>query len=700
MEHTADEVKRLQGCIYDLISIQALPAIWSGQDSPHIIGTLLDVLVRVLRLDFVYARLSETVEGSPIEMVRLAQRRNPETQPQEVGRALKAWLTGEPPNVPFVTPNPIGEGNISIAPFRLGLQDETGLLLAASRRADFPTAMELMLLRVAANQAVVGLHEAQFLSDQRRAAEELERWVAKRTAQLTAVNEDLKKEITERKRIEEGLRESEERFRLMVEGVKDYAIFMLDTEGRVASWNAGAERIKGYRAEEILGRHFSRFYPAEEIAQGQPEEQLRLATATGRIEDAGWRVRKDGTRFWADVLITALRDEAGKLIGFSKVTRDVTERKRAEEDRRRSEAYLAEGQRISHTGSWAWNVSSGELFWSLENFRIFGLDPESVKVSYPMILQWIHPEDRSHVQQTFDEAVRERSDYELEYRVVRPDGMIKHIYSLAHPVFNESGDLTEYVGTVMDITERKRAEDELRTAQGELARVTRVTTMGELAASIAHEVNQPLAAVVTNANAGLRWLAAASPNLDEARGALGRIVRDGNRASDVIARIRALVRKTGIEKERLDMNKAIQEVVALAHGEVRRNWVGLRTELADDLPPVLGDRVELQQVVLNLVINGIEAMSSITERPRNLVITTRRDQSDKLYVSVEDSGIGLKPQNVERIFDAFYTTKREGMGMGLSISHSIIEAHKGRLWATQNDGPGATLHFTLPVHQA
>jgi PAS domain S-box-containing protein len=569
--HTADQIKRLQGCINDLISVLALPALWTGQESSHVVSTLLDVLVGMLRLDFAYARLSDTIEGAPIEMVRLAQRRNPDTQPQEVGRALQDWLTGEPPNVPFVAPNPIGEGNISIAPFRLGLQDETGLLLAASRRADFPTAMELMLLRVAANQAVIGLHEARLLSDQRRVADELERWVAKRTAQLTAVNEELEKEITERKRVEDELR--------------------------------------------------------------------------------------------------------------------------------RSEAYLAEGQRISHTGTWAWNVFSGELFWSLENFRIFGLDPESVKVSYPMVLQWIHPEDRFHVQQSFDEAAREKSDYELECRVVRPDGMIKHIHSLAHPVFNESGDLTEYVGTVMDITERKRAEEELRTAQGELARVTRVTAMGELAASIAHEVNQPLAAVVTNGNAGLRWLAAASPNLGEAREALGRIIRDGNRASDVIARIRALLKKTSIEKERLNMNEAIQDVIAIAQGEMRRNGVTLRTELSEDLPSVIGDRVQLQQVALNLIMNGIEAMSAVGDRPRELVVATQMDGADGLHVTVQDSGIGLEPQNPQRIFDAFYTTKREGMGMGLSISRSIIEAHNGRLWATSNDGPGATLHFTLPVVQ-
>ena len=359
-EQTRDEIKRLQGCINDLFGVLALPAIWNDRESSEVMSTLLDVLVGMLRLDFAYARLSDPMEGAPIEMVRLAQCRNPETQPREVGRALQDWLTGDsPPNAPFLAPNPIGEGNISIAPFRLGLLDEPGLLLAASRRADFPTAIERMLLQVATNQAVIALHEAQILSDQRRVTDQLERWVAERTAQLTAVNEDLKKEIIERKDAEEALKTSEERFQLLIWGVKDYAIYMLDVDGRVMTWNNGAERIKGYHAEEIVGKHFSAFYQPEDIQADRPAQGLRIAVAEGRFEEEGWRLRKDGSRFWANAVITALKDRSGKLQGFAKVTRDITERKRAEEKLRRSEAYLAEGQRLSHTGSWAWNVSSG-----------------------------------------------------------------------------------------------------------------------------------------------------------------------------------------------------------------------------------------------------------------------------------------------------------------------------------------------------
>jgi signal transduction histidine kinase len=220
--------------------------------------------------------------------------------------------------------------------------------------------------------------------------------------------------------------------------------------------------------------------------------------------------------------------------------------------------------------------------------------------------------------------------------------------------------------------------------------------MGELAASIAHEVNQPLAGIATNANACLRWLAGESPNLNEAREAVRRIIRDGNRAGEVISRMRALFKKARTAKERLDINEAVEEVVILTQSEMRRNKVALRMELAADLPSVMGDRVQLQQVVVNLILNAIEAMSTLEDRERDLVITTQRGEADEIRVAVQDSGIGLDPDNAERIFDAFHTTKPGGLGMGLSISRSIVERHDGRLWAVSNQGPGATFQFTLP----
>jgi C4-dicarboxylate-specific signal transduction histidine kinase len=264
------------------------------------------------------------------------------------------------------------------------------------------------------------------------------------------------------------------------------------------------------------------------------------------------------------------------------------------------------------------------------------------------------------------------------------------------------GSENEGVAFVLDLSEQKRAEEalyqkevSLREAQTELAHVSRVTTMGELAASIAHEVNQPLAGIVTNANASLRWLAGDSPNLAEAHVAIRRIIRDGNRAGDVISRMRALFKKARTAKERLNINAAIEEVVILTQSEVRRNKVALRMQLAANLPSVTGDQVQLQQVVVNLILNAIEAMSTVEDRERVLVIRTQLGEGDEVRVAVRDSGIGFDPQSAERMFDAFHTTKPGGLGMGLSISRSIIESHGGQLWALPNDGPGATFQFTL-----
>jgi signal transduction histidine kinase len=295
-------------------------------------------------------------------------------------------------------------------------------------------------------------------------------------------------------------------------------------------------------------------------------------------------------------------------------------------------------------------------------------------------------------------AVRAGKDYTHEYRIVLTDGAVRHHRAFGHLVFGPSGDLIEMVGTVIDVTESKRVEQErrrLRQLEADLAHINRVGVMGELAASIAHELNQPLSGVVVNGNACLRWLAGDSPNLEEARENVRRIVRDAKRAGDIIARVRAQTTKTAPTMARLDMNEAIKEVIALAQPQVLRNNVALRAELPADLSPVLGDRVQLQQVVLNLVINAVEAMSTVVERPRELVIRTQNDEADLVRITIQDSGIGLDPQSMERIFDAFYTTKSGGMGIGLSICRSIVQNHGGRLWAVANDGPGTTLEFTV-----
>ena len=312
-----------------------------------------------------------------------------------------------------------------------------------------------------------------------------------------------------------------------------------------------------------------------------------------------------------------------------------------------------------------------------------------------MFRERIHPDDFPTVQRIAGKTRTDQTDADLDFRLVLPDASIKHVHTVFHAVFDDAGDVVEYVGTTMDVTERRQAEESVRQAQAELAHIARVSTLGEMAASIAHEVNQPLSGVVISANACLRFLRSTPPNLDEVRDGLQAIARDGRRASDVIARIMGLVRRTSTEKEPLDINDIIREVVALAEGEARRTHARIRTEFARQLPRVLGDRVQLQQVVLNLLLNGLEAMHGVVGSSRDLVVSTLRDTGDRIRVAVQDSGCGIDPQRASRIFEAFYSTKASGLGMGLSISHSIIEQHGGRLWAVANDGPGTTFYFTV-----
>jgi PAS domain S-box-containing protein len=398
-----------------------------------------------------------------------------------------------------------------------------------------------------------------------------------------------------------------------------------------------------------------------------------------------------------------LLEELAADLAFGIVTlRSQTAGKRAEEALRKSEAYLADGQRLTQTGSFAWSTAARQTtYWSEEQFRIFDLNPQDGLPSTETFWQRIHPEDLDQTRELLLTAAERTMEYEHDHRIVLPDGTVKHIHAIGHPVLDENGQLAGYVGTAVDVTERKHAEQErerLRQLEADLAHINRVSMLGELAASIAHEVNQPLSGVVSNGSACLRWLAAEVPNVEEARENARRIVRDGKRAGEVIARIRALAKRAATARERLDLNETIQDILALVADEAKKQSVIVRTQFAGDLSPALGDRVQLQQVILNLVMNAIEAMSSVADRARELVITTRNINSDQVQVTVEDSGTGIDPQKIDRIFDSFYTTKPGGMGMGLSISRSILQAHGGRLWATAKDGTGTSFHFTLPKY--
>jgi signal transduction histidine kinase len=392
----------------------------------------------------------------------------------------------------------------------------------------------------------------------------------------------------------------------------------------------------------------------------------------------------------------ALRSARKSQRMIHSLAEDLRRHEHKEQQLRRYVDYLTLGQQLTRTGSWAWNYSSGELFWSREHFRIFGLDPDDTNVSYDLLFQMIHPKERARVKREFHSAVKAKRDFDDEYRIVRPDGFIVRIHSRGRPLFGKRGDLIEYVGTVVDVTERRDGEDSLGRMQAELARTSRAITLGQLMASIAHEVNQPLAALVANANASLRWLQWKEPRIDKARQALVRIVRDGNRASEIIARSRALVRKTDAQRSPVSLNLTVQEVLTFLRTELHRHNVMTQTHLAEPLPPVSADRVQMQQVLLNLVMNAIEAMSSVSSRRRLLTVVTTAEGGD-VVVAVKDRGTGFDEHTLERIFEPFYSNKPQGMGIGLAISRSIIDAHGGSLRAARNEGAGATFEFRLPV---
>jgi PAS domain S-box-containing protein len=836
-EHPAEEIKCLQRCVNDLVSVVALPAIWSGSEPAGIARTLLEVLLGMLHLDLIYVRLEVEAGEAPIETARVAQYGSLTAGPQELGKLFNRWLGDDPQKWPPLVRDTIGDGDMTIVPMRLGLQGEIGLIVAGSRHEDFPRQTELLVLSVAANQAAVGLQEARLLSEQKRVADRLDQRVAQRTAELAAANEELKKEVAERKRAEEErdrtieelqaqqsmLSESEQRFRAIFdEAGTGISLVDLQRPGTSIQNNRALQTMLGL-SQEKLG-----FFETYDELTADVDRETDAAAFRELCEGKGNSLRqekhfilRDGSSVWANVIFTLLRDAAGlprfiiaihediterkravgrlqakqelldlaqksaramafdwhiqqyvnawspeqealyglppgsfdgtyqswkkliyapdwhavlnaikhahetgevavefrvqwfdgslhwlttngqmffdeqgqpfRMVGF---TSDVTPRKLAEEDLRRSEAFLAEAQRLSSIGSFSWRVATDEITWSEQLYRIYELET-GVPVSLELIRARVHPEDLTLYEKVVEQARNGCDDFEWQYRLMMPDRTIKYLHAVAHATLDQDNEL-EYIAAVRDVTERRLSEEALGKLRSELAHVARVATLGALTASIAHEVNQPLSGIITNASTCLRMLAADPPKVEGARETARRTLRDGHRASDVITRLRGLFGKKDAAIEAVDLNESTREVIALSQGELREGRVILRAELSENLPPVTGDRVQLQQVILNLLRNAADAMNGVEDRPRQLVIRTGRDESDSVRLSVEDAGVGFDTQEANRIFDAFYTTKDGGMGIGLSVSRSIIESHLGRLWATPNDGPGVTFTFSIP----
>ena len=509
---------------------------------------------------------------------------------------------------------------------------------------------------------------------------------------------DLKIQVSEREAAEAEVRELarglEAKVRRLVEA-NVVGIVMWDLDGAITGANDAFLRMVQYDREDLAsGRvRWTELTPAE--WRGHDERAVAELMATGVFQPFEKEYfRKGGGR--VPVLLGGALFEGNGNEGVA-FALDLSNQKRAESALRRSEAFLAEGQRLSQIGTFVWRVATDEVTWSDELYRIFEIEI-GVPVTLELLRTRIHPEDVSLLEKMkmVEQARGGGNDFEWQYRLLLPDHSIKYLHAVAHATRDEEGQL-EYIAAIQDVTSHRLSEEALAKARSELAHVSRVTSLGVMTASIAHEVNQPLAGIVSNASTCLRMLAADPPNLEGARETARRTIRDGHRASEVVTRLRGLVAKKEVGTEPVDLNEATREVIALSTGELQRRRVVLRSELADDLPPAPGDRVQLQQVILNLLLNAADAMSGVDDRPRQLVVRTQPDGGDGVSLSVQDSGDGFAPEDGERLFEAFYTTKSQGMGIGLSVSRSIIERHEGRLWAARNEGPGATFAFTIPL---
>jgi PAS domain S-box-containing protein len=635
-------------------------------------------------------------------------------------------------------------------------------------------------------------------------------------------------DLTDRKCAEQALRESEYKLRQIIDTVPGH-LWSANPAFEPTHLNRHLLDYFGRRFEDFKEGGWEAFLHPDDLPE--TAKAISHAVQTGTYFQVVHRLRRANGEFrWHHARGEPLRDQQGRIIQWYGLSVDIDEGKNAEDQLRRSEAYLAEAQSLSHSGVSAYNETA-ILYGSEETYRIWGFDPAQGVPSREAVFQRIHPDDRDRLNAEVQRAVSEKRGYSAAYRIVLPDGTIKHLETIGRPAFSANGKLIEIVTTQIDVTERKLAEEALREseakirrlvdsniigifiwdfdgrileandeflrmvsydredllagsiwwtdltppdwrdrnnarieqqkgggrfepfekeftrkngsrvpiliggatfeehgnqgvafvldlterkrveaearenerryreAQLELAHANRVATMGQLTASITHEVNQPITAAVTYALAARRFLSAQPPNVHEVDDALSLIVKEGNRAGEVVGRIRALIKKAPARKEAVEINDAILEVIVLTRTEAANNSVSVRTQLAEALPHVQGDRVQLQQVLLNLIINAIEAMCDVGEEKRELLISTR-NEPDGVSVEVRDSGPGFAPAALERVFEAFYTTKPGGLGLGLSICRSIIEAHNGRLWASPNVPRGAVFGFIAPAHPA
>ena len=809
-EGPSDEIRRLRRCINDLVSILALPAMWTGGAPVQVVGNLLEALVSMLDLDFIYARFGKSGGSDYREMIRIGPMWEQKPQPQDISERLRPWLIDDPQKIPPVVSNFLDGRDIALISLQLGLHGEMGLLVAGSGRSGFPQQTERLVLNVAANQAAIGLHEANLVT-------ELDHRVTQRTAELTSSNEQLYQaraslekaleeikgseaklrrvidaiptmawcnlpegpneflnkswheytglspeqshgwgwqvafhsddlpallkrwgemlvtgapgeiearirrydgvyrwfliraepfleegklvrwygtstDIDDRKRAEEALRDSEQSSRLILDGIAGLVAIM-GARGAVKAVNRQVLQYFGKTAEELKNWSTTDAVHPEDLASVISAWSHSIETAVPY--DVDHRIRGgDGVYRWFHARGLPLYDEQRHVVRWYVLLTDIDDRRRAEEALQASERELDLIVNTIPALAWSARPDGSAEFFNQHYLAFVGLPLEQLQG-----LGWttaVHPDDLGTLTAAWQSMMSAGKGGEVQGRLRRFDGEYRWFLFRTNPMLGESGSILKWYGINTDIDDRKRAEEELRNAQAELGRVTRVMTMGQLTASIAHEVNQPLSGIITNASTCLRMLDGNPPNLEGARETARRTIRDGNRASDVVTRLRTLYSKRELVSEPVDLNDATREVISLSSSELERNRVALRQNLAQELPPVMGDRVQIQQVILNLIRNGSDAMSAVDDRPRELTVKTDRDESGAVRLSIKDSGVGIDPGIESKLFEPFYTTKSDGMGIGLSISRSILESHRGRLWAVRNEGPGATFLFSIP----